>query len=63
LLYGPGSSAFSLTATPAFMFDRFYVRAELSYVHVSGLLPGDSFGSGGSAADQVRALLEGGILF
>lgn len=63
LLYGPGSSAFSLTVTPAFVFDRFYVRAELSYVHVSGLLPGDSFASGGSAADQVRALLEGGILF
>jgi hypothetical protein len=63
LLYGPGSKAFSLTVTPTYVFNKYYVRADVSYVHISSLTSGDGFGSSGTGGDQVRGVLEGGILF
>ena len=63
LLYGPGSKAYSATVTPTLTFGKYYVRADLSWVHAASVTSGDSFGSQGTSKDQVRGLLEGGILF
>ena len=63
LLYGPGSNAASLTATPTYMLGRYYVRAEGSWVHASDITAGDGFGAGGNKTNQWRGLLEGGVLF
>lgn len=63
LLYGPGSNAVSVTVTPTWQFNRFFVRAELSYVSASSVTAGDGFGRTGTQTDQVRGMLEGGVLF
>ena len=63
LLYGPGSKAYSLTATPTYLIGKYFVRAEGSWVHASSITDGDSFGSGGTKTNQFRGLLEGGVLF
>ena len=63
LLYGPGSKAFSLTITPTYVINKYYLRADVAYVHISSLTSGDGFGSSGTSGDQVRGVLEGGILF
>lgn len=63
LLYGPNSDAWSLTFTPTFQRGVFFARAELSYTRIGGLQPGSGFGSNFNDRDQVRGLLETGILF
>jgi hypothetical protein len=63
LLYGPGSKATSVTATPTFQHARFFVRGDLSYVHVSDITPGLAFGQGGNLQSQPRAVAEFGFLF
>ena len=63
LLYGPGSKAYSFTITPTFVIDKYYVRADASWVHASSITSGDSFGTSGLNKNQARVLLEGGILF
>jgi hypothetical protein len=63
LLYGPGSKAFSLTATPTYQFNRFYIRGDISYVKAASLTSGDGFGKDGADKDQVRGVLEVGVLF
>jgi hypothetical protein len=63
LLYGPGSKAYSFTITPTLAIDKYYLRADASWLHADGITPGDSFGTSGLNEDQARVLLEGGILF
>jgi hypothetical protein len=67
LLYGPGSKAWTFTLTPTYQYNRFFVRAEGSYVGTSGAAPNSAFGTSdgltGNEKNQVRGLLEAGVLF
>lgn len=63
LMYGPGSSAWSLTLTPTFQKASFFTRGELSFVRANGIKPGDAFGASGTDQNQVRAVVEVGFLF
>ncbi|KMO11625.1 hypothetical protein SQ03_26540 [Methylobacterium platani JCM 14648] len=71
LLYGAGSSALSLTVTPTFTFDRFFVRGEYSRVQLYDITRGDlafgtlgtGFGRTGNRTSQDRYMIEGGITF
>ncbi len=63
LLYGPGSGAWSLTATPTYQRQRFFVRGDVSFVQATSITPGDAFGSDGSKQDQARGVLQVGFLF
>lgn len=60
-LFGPGSNAWSITATPTYTFNRWFVRGEVSYVGLGG--GGSGYGSDGSKKDQVRGMVELGFLF
>ncbi|WP_197042029.1 outer membrane beta-barrel protein [Sandarakinorhabdus oryzae] len=62
-LYGPGSNAFSVTVTPTYTWDRFFIRPEVSFVQASGIVPGAAFGSNGLEKSQVRGRLEFGVMF
>lgn len=63
LLYGPGSSAWSLTATPTYQYKKFFTRADVSYVSAGNITPGEAFGSLGVKSSQIRAVVELGLLF
>ena len=63
LLYGVGSSAWSLTLTPTFQYGKFFVRGEASYVHAVDWAGGAAFGGDGRSPSQLRGLVETGILF
>jgi Putative beta-barrel porin-2, OmpL-like. bbp2 len=63
LLYGPGSAAWSFTVTPTYQYERFFTRAEVSYVAASHTTPGLAFGSNGSEVSQARFAVEAGFLF
>jgi len=63
LIYGPGSDAWSITVTPTYQFDKYFVRAEGSYVQAMHTTPGLVFGPTGNAKSQTRGMLEFGILF
>ena len=63
LMYGPGSKATSITVTPTYQRGRFFVRGDLSYVHLSDITPSLAFGQGGNLKNQPRALAEFGFLF
>jgi hypothetical protein len=63
LLYGPKSSAASLTLTPTYQKGVMFVRGEFSHTVIAHLTPGDGFGSAGMAKTQDRALVETGVLF
>lgn len=61
--YGAGSKAVSLTVTPTFTFNRFYVRPEAAYVKAFSVAPGSGFDSDNSASYQVRGMIEAGVIF
>jgi hypothetical protein len=63
LMYGPGSSAWSLTATPTFQKGGFFVRGDLSYVQANSYAPGFVFGPTGDIPHQLRAVGEIGLIF
>src|SRR5580704_15302377 len=63
LLYGPGSSAWSVTFTPTYQEGIWFVREELSYVQADSTTPGLAFGRGGNNHSQARVMIEGGIIF
>jgi len=63
LLYGPGSQAWSLTLTPTYQYEKYFVRVEGSYVQAMGYTPGDVFGMQGTHPTQLRGLIEAGVLF
>jgi len=63
LLYGPGSAAWSITGTPTWQRQRFFVRGDVSFVRATSITPGDAFGSNGTDQNQPRGVLEIGFLF
>ncbi len=71
LIYGAGSSAASYTITPAFNFDRFFVRGEYSHVDLYDTQNGDltagtlgtGFGRTGNVRKQDRYMVEAGFTF
>ncbi|MDD1015193.1 outer membrane beta-barrel protein [Pseudomonas rubra] len=63
LLYGPGSGAWSFTATPTYRDGPFFVRGELAYVRALGADESSAFGGAGEEHDQVRMLAETGLMF
>jgi hypothetical protein len=60
-LFGPGSNAWSFTITPTYTINRYFVRGELSYVGIGG--GGSGYGVKGTDTDQLRGMLELGVLF
>lgn len=62
-LYGTGSEAYSITASPTYQYKIFFVRAEGSYVKASHITAGSAFGKLGNDSSQVRGILEVGVLF
>ncbi len=62
-VYGPGSGAFSLTVTPTYKINQFFVRGDISYVTITNLTNGFGFGTGFDKSDQVRGVLEAGVVF
>lgn len=63
LIYGPGSAAWSITATPTWQKGLFFVRGEASYVRAHDVVPGLGLGRDLDKSSQVRGLVEAGILF
>ena len=65
LLYGPGSQAWSLTATPTYQHGIFFVRTDVSYTHATSGLANAAFlfGSAGADKSQFRVTGEAGVLF
>ncbi len=63
LLYGPGSSATSVTVTPTVQRGGFFVRGDLAYVHASNITPGFAFSQTGANQNQPRAMAEFGFIF
>jgi hypothetical protein len=63
LLYGPGSSAWSVTVTPTIQFKQYFFRAEYSYVQASNITPGLGFGQQATANNQSRLMFETGFLY
>jgi hypothetical protein len=60
-LFGPGSNAWSVTFTPTYTINRWFARIEGSYVGIGG--GGSGYGTTGSKKDQVRGMVELGVLF
>jgi len=63
LIYGAGSNAWSVTVTPTYQYNAFFVRGELSYVKAGNIEKGSAFGPTGNEDTQSRALIELGFLF
>lgn len=63
LLYGTGSSAWSITVTPTYQYKVFFARAEAAYVGTADTTSGSVFGKDGTKKSQVRFALETGIVF
>ena len=63
LLYGPGSGAWSLTATPTYQYQKFFTRADISFAKATSMTPGYGFGSLGTISSQTRGVVEIGFLF
>jgi hypothetical protein len=63
LLFGAGSSAWTITATPTYQKGGFFFRTDLAYVDASGFTNGDVFGKLGNQGGQFRAVGEFGFIF
>jgi hypothetical protein len=63
LLYGPGSTAWSITATPTYQYKKFFTRADIAYVGAGNITPGSAFGTFGLKPSQTRGVIELGFLF
>lgn len=63
LLYGPGSAAWSITLTPTFQHQRFFIRGDLALVRATSDTLGYGFGPAGMDRDQPRAVMEVGFMF
>jgi hypothetical protein len=61
VLYGPGSSAGSLTVTPTWQNGVWFVRGEGSIVRAFD--SAGAFGKNGAAKTQLRGVIETGIVF
>lgn len=63
LMYGPGSSAWSATVTPTVQWGKVFARGEFSYVKAFNPLATNAFGANGMNNNQVRLMLEAGVLY
>jgi putative OmpL-like beta-barrel porin-2 len=63
LLYGPGSAAWSITATPTWQYQKFFARGDISFVQALSSTPGFAFGQAGTSNTQTRGVVELGFLF
>jgi len=63
MLYGPNSSAVSLTITPTIQINGYFARVEGSVVQVNSLQPGLGFGANNANRSQYRVMLEMGLLY
>jgi hypothetical protein len=63
LMYGAGSTAWSITLTPTYQYKKFFTRTDISYVSAGNITPGDAFGSFGAKPSQTRGVVELGFLF
>ena len=63
LLYGVGSSSWSLTLTPTYQKGVLFARAEASYVALFHGQAGSEFGRKADSNSQARLMFETGILF
>ena len=63
LMYGSGSSAWSITLTPTFQYQRFFARGDLSFVRANNITAGAAFGPAGTNPNQPRGVMEVGFLF
>lgn len=63
LMFGPGSSGTSFTATPTFQTGGFFVRGDLGFVHAGNYTPGYVFGALGNQDNQFRVMGEIGFIF
>jgi hypothetical protein len=63
LMYGPGSTAWSLTATPTYQYKKFFTRGDISYVSAGNVMPASGFGTFGLKTSQTRGVIELGFLF
>ena len=61
--YGVRSDAWSATVTPGYQKGPLFLRVDLSYTGIGNTDPGLSFGRNFDRGDQLRGLIEGGILF
>ncbi|MDA8379120.1 MAG: outer membrane beta-barrel protein [Planctomycetia bacterium] len=61
--YGNGMHAWAFDITPTYQSGGYFIREELSLVHVSNYAPGNVFGTQGTNPTQVRAMLETGFMF
>ena len=63
--YGSGTGAFSFTVTPTWAKDAFFLRGDVSIVHVTDTVAGSSFAFGinGANTNQVRGVIEAGFMF
>jgi hypothetical protein len=61
VLYGPGSSAGSLTLTPTYQMGVWFLRGEGSVVHAFD--SAGAFGKDGGKKTQLRGVIETGIVF
>ena len=63
LMYGPGSAAWSLTATPTYQYQKFFTRADISFVQALSYTPGFAFGSQGHSEPRPAAWWRSGSCF
>lgn len=65
LMFGPGTGGFSFTATPTYIKDGFFLRGDISVVHVTNFntTSGFAFGTDGTKLNQVRGVIETGFMF
>ena len=63
LIYGPGSSATTVTVTPTYQKGGFFFRTDIAWVHAMNYTAGDVFGSAGNSPSQFRAAGEFGFIF
>ena len=63
LLYGPGSTAWSITVTPTYQYKKLFARTDIAYVGAGNITPGYAFGSYGLKPSQTRGVVELGFLF
>ena len=63
VMYGPKSAAWSATVTPTAQWGKLFARGEFSYVKAFNPSPDNAFGQNGMNNNQVRLMLEAGLLF
>lgn len=63
LLYGPGSSALTLTLSPTIQYKKYFARVEVSMIRLYDFSPQLGFGNSSQNASQYRGIVELGIFY